>query len=274
MSLSRIIDKGHYIFSKIPLLVYLAIKLRNQCLYLIQHHLSDGTDPLKNGEKEIAGLIARDALTFIDVGANVGNWSSLFLDLAPTKNIKGLLFEPSDDAFKKLENRFNHNQNIKIIQACVADKKGIMKFYEEPEAGEGSSLVKSFSNLKATEKNIRVTTLDSEVNVLNWDYIDFLKIDAEGYDFKVVLGASKLLEDQRIGVVQFEYNAPWSAASSTLTGAISFFNNLEYRVFLLKNKGLYEIQYHFYGEYFGYSNFVAVSPRKMRGLESFIQGSI
>lgn len=85
-----------------------------------------------------------------------------------------------------------------------------------------------------------------------------LKIDAEGYDLHVLLGARGLLESRRIGVVQFEYNAPWARAGSTLSFAFQLLRGAGYRVFLLKAGGLYRFEPDRVGEYFHYSNFVAL----------------
>lgn len=273
MFFSKTLDWFHRLMSRLTPLVGVVIKIRNQCNAIIRYRLNDGTNPVENGESLVAKIVGEKALTFIDVGANVGNWSTYFLEVAP-HNVQGLLFEPSDYAVQKLNCRFADNQNLKIIQACVADEPGIMIFYEEPKAGESSSLIKKFANSGAVEKKIQVTTINVAVEQLKWDYIDFLKIDTEGYDLNVIRGASRLLESQKIGVLQFEYNLPWKDAGSTLSRAISLLNDCGYEVFLLKGTGLYKIRYDIYGEYFSYSNFIAVSPEFIPILTPLIQGSI
>jgi len=54
-------------------------------------------------------------------------------------------------------------------------------------------------------------------------------------------------------------------AGSTLGGAISLLISHQYKVYILKGDGLYEFDYDHYGEYFGYSNFVALAPEYMYG---------
>ncbi|MDJ1168126.1 FkbM family methyltransferase [Roseofilum sp. BLCC_M154] len=273
MSFFELLDSCHRFIARSNPLFYLVIKVRNQCNLILRYHLSDGIDPVKNGESIVANIIAKNSSAFIDVGANIGNWSSAFLE-GSSNDVRGLLFEPSNYAIEKLNSRFCENKNLNIVQACVADEPGSMKFYEEPEAGETSSLVKGASNSNAIEKTIEVTTIDIELERLNWEYVDFLKIDAEGYDLKVIRGAYKFLHAQKIGVVQFEYNLPWKHAESTLFSAISLLNSCGYQVFLLKGTGLYTMSYDIYGEYFSYSNFIAVAPQCMPMLNSLIQGVI
>ncbi len=97
-----------------------------------------------------------------------------------------------------------------------------------------------------------------------------LKIDAEGYDLRVLQGAKQLLRDQSIGVIQFEYNRPWAEAGSTLSAALKLLESCGYKVLLLKSTGLYNLDHSFYGECFYYANFVAVAPAKMPLLQDSI----
>jgi hypothetical protein len=68
----------------------------------------------------------------------------------------------------------------------------------------------------AIRRQVRVIALDNICAERGLDLIDLLKIDAEGYDFQVLRGAEKLLKEQKISVVQFEYNRPWANAGGTL----------------------------------------------------------
>lgn len=110
-----------------------------------------------------------------------------------------------------------------------------------------------------------------EVERLQLEYIDFLKIDAEGYDLHVLRGASKLLAQQKIGVIQFEYNIPWKTVNSTLKEAFELLKSFGYQVFLLKNAGLFDIKFNGENEYFDYSNYVAISPKKIDDLRQLIK---
>jgi hypothetical protein len=74
--------------------------------------------------------------------------------------------------------------------------------------------------LRGEEHTVQVTTLEAEIDRLGWPTIDYLKIDAEGYDFHVLSGARRLLECKRIALGQFEYGTAWVSAGSTLTYAV------------------------------------------------------
>ena len=252
------------------LAVRLAILIRNQCKRTISCFLNDGIDPKMNGEEWLAKVAAPTSLVFIDVGANVGEWTEMYLSYMKRAS-KGLLFEPSSTGFKELKTRFEKLEEIEIVQAAVSDASGEMPFFEETEAGQTSSLVPGFSREGAAKKNVRTTTLDLEVEKRQIDHIDFLKIDAEGYDFHVIRGAKNLLTQHKIDFVQFEYNTPWKDVGSSLTDAYEFFESLNYKVFLLKKSGLYDINNPKVEDYYFYSNFVAIPAEKLANIDIAIK---
>jgi FkbM family methyltransferase len=273
MNNRELLNYLHKELGKSPLAVRLAILLQNQCRCIIKYHLNEDANFFYNGEAWLARLIAPTSSTFIDVGANIGNWTSLFLEAAP-EHIEGLLFEPSDYAIAKLKQRFEGLVKLSLIKAAVSDNIAQMSFFEEPEAGEMSSLVAGFSNSHATKKVVNVTTLDAEVEKRKLGHIDFLKIDTEGYDLHVLRGACGLLSQHQIGLIQFEYGGAWASAGSTLAAGYSLLESYDYQVLLLKSSGLFELDYRTYGEYFGYSNFVAISPQNKLKMKHLVKGKV
>lgn len=247
---------------RIPACVKIAIKLRNQLEGIIAAHLNDGIDMSLDGELWLINRVAPKATVFIDVGANIGAWSKVFLSKM-TGPPKGFLFEPSPLAVSYLNANFRQeikDNLVEIIAAAVCEKSGTMDFYMEESAGETSSLISKHSRPQARKISVKTTTIDAEVEKRKLRFIDFLKIDAEGYDLHVLRGAENCLKDKTVGVIQFEYNHPWANSSSTLTSALDYLGKHDYKVCLLKRDGLYNFNYDIYGEYFHYSNFVAIAP--------------
>lgn len=228
---------------------------------------------MKNGESVLIRSVAPESQYFIDVGANRGSWSEFFLKHAPSDAF-GLLCEPASSALALLRKRFGTVSRVELIEAALGDRIGEADFYEDDNAGEASSLISNFSKMGAKKTMIKLTTVDQEMQRRSWSKCDVLKIDAEGYDLHVIRGASKCLKMNVIGLVQFEYNSPWALAGSTLASAISLFEGFGYQVFLLKSSGLHELDYARYGEYFRYSNYVAVSPSWMPRIRDLICGRI
>ena len=81
-----------------------------------------------------------------------------------------------------------------------------------------------------------------------------------------------MLSKQNIGVIQFEYGDLWATSGSTLFACIQFLNSFKYEVFLLGKNGLLEFNYDTYGDYFRYSNFVAIAQNKMVTYRDLIKG--
>lgn len=236
-----------------------AVRVRNAMVALLGHALApDGIDPVRNGEAWFAERIAPGLRTFVDVGANVGNWSSTMLQLAP--DARGVLYEPSTLALARLRDRLGTDDRVAIVEAAVSDAAGQLAFHEEPDAGETSSLLQAHSAAGAQRREVRVVTLDASLTELGVDAVDLLKIDAEGFDLHVLRGARQALAAGAVAAVQFEYNQPWARAGSTLGEAIDLLSGLGYEVSLLRRGGLYDVDYGRLGELFVYANLVALGP--------------
>ena len=270
LSLHGILGKLQKNLSRSPLAVAGAVKVRNQCQMVLQWYLGEDNRRELNGEQQIIELVAPSSSTFIDVGANVGDWTALFLGVGGVEK-RGLLLEPSSSALAKLQERFRESGNIELVHAAVSDEPGESTFYEEANAGETSSLVPTFSVNGAQGVRVAVTTVDEAAAKAGLSYVDFLKVDTEGYDYHVLRGAGRLLSEQSVGIIQFEYNRPWVAAGSTLSSAITFLQSFGYKLFLLRSTGIHPFNYARYGEFYSCSNFVAVSPRKMDVVAALIR---
>lgn len=61
----------------------------------------------------------------------------------------------------------------------------------------------------ASASTVRVVPLDQEAARLGIERIDLIKIDVEGYESKVLAGATRLLRERRIGAILCEFNEMW-----------------------------------------------------------------
>lgn len=229
-------------------------KISNQCKVILgRAYGSTFTDMTLNGEATLIAHVNKSIRSVIDVGANRGEWTQMVLGSTPAEAC--LLLEPSTSALSVLRRRFAAEPRVVIVGAAAGDCAGQMSFYEEPNAGELSTLVAG-TLLRGEEHTVQVTTLEAEVDRLGWPTVDYLKIDVEGYDFHVLRGALRLFERKRVALGQFEYGTAWVSAGSTLTYAVKWLSDLGYHCFLLRNKRLYVARPDLYGEYFAYSNYV------------------
>lgn len=235
--------------------LYVVTKLRNQCQITIGRAHAFAKEPGLNGEARWLSAVADHLEYVVDVGANRGDWTSLVLQLKKLEH--ALLFEPSLSALTVLRGRFAENSEVEVVEAAAGHTAGTLSFFEEENAGETSSLVAGFSE-KAKQREVQLTTIDAEVGKRSWPRVDFLKIDAEGFDFRVLEGCHQLLREGKVAYGQFEYNAPWRLAGTTLTFAIQWLANLGYQCFLMKADGLHKPNVEFYREYYSYSNYAII----------------
>lgn len=248
-----------------------AVRLRDQLHGIVVEHLGHDIDMNRNGELWILQQLAPRCRTFIDVGANVGDWTSALLAIEP--NAVGWLLEPSETAAKRLETRFCNDSRVRIVRMAASDRSGTITFFEEPNAGHTSSVTHGFSQ-NATARTVPVTTLDEFLEAEQIETVDYLKIDAEGHDLHVLRGAARALETCSLRAVQFEYNRPWQQAGSTLADAFALLSRADYVPFLLKGQGLYRLPYNLYGEFFHYANFVALPRERLATVAHLVGESI
>ncbi len=271
MSFSAFLDRWHQRFGRSRVCAELALKARNQASAVLKYRLGASHDPNINGERWLIERVAPRNSRFVDVGANVGEWAALWT--AADRDVRfGLLLDASQAACNAARNRFRAMTQIEVVCAGISDRAGSATFYEVPGAGELSSFVPCAADAVPTERP--VTTLDVELEKRSIDTLDFLKIDVEGYDLHVMRGVSSHLARQSIDVIQFEYNAAWAVAGSTLAAAHRYLRGFGYSAFLLNGQGLWRLDYEKYGEFFSYSNFVALSPHVAPRLAPHIRGTL
>jgi len=233
-----------------------AALVRNQCEMVIACHLAPSAHSDHNGERWLVEAMSPEITRFVDVGANVGLWSALVL--AHNPQAVGLAVEPGAEAIEQLRRRLP--PAVRVVEAAAGDAHGVMSFFEQPGAGEASSAIETWAH-GGVAREVPVVTIDALMEQERWSHLDLLKIDAEGYDARVIAGAEQTLREQRIDVLQFEYNRPWRQAGCTLGAVTLLLQTVGYTLYVLRAGGLERYDYPRFGEFFGYSNFVAVSPR-------------
>ncbi len=146
--------------------------------------------------------------TLVDVGANIGIYPLLFRNASALPIVA---FEPQPLLFRLLELCVRHNRLDQVTCRPVAcgDSKGTVPFSiglnGEIATGaaaaqvtklESFDLDQAIHDTHAARMSVEVplATLDDE---LAGTRVSFLKIDCEGFEFRILTGARRLLETQR-----------------------------------------------------------------------------
>ena len=115
------------------------------------------------------------------------------------------------------------------------------------------------TNLSHKEK-IQLTTIDAFSAEKKIDCIDFLKIDIEGNELEALRGASRLINQHKIGMIQFEFNVADIAARVFMKDFYDLLN--DHHFYRIKRTGLLPLgPYSAQNEIFRIQNILAVSSK-------------
>jgi FkbM family methyltransferase len=144
----------------------------------------------------------------VDVGANVGDYTKSLLKFTRSKVIA---FEPLLEPFAELSVlMLEYPKRLEVVNKGVGAKTGFAEIhFTEGESAHASfaaevSQVAYVSNEKT--RKVEIVTLDSYFKKAGLSEVDFIKIDTEGYETEVLLGAKNTIANCRPKIVQIEYN--------------------------------------------------------------------
>jgi FkbM family methyltransferase len=156
----------------------------------------------------------RPGMTFVDVGANIGFYSLMAAEVAgPSGRV--IAFEPNPDVHQHLQETIRNNgiQNIILEQAAVGDAAGWTDLFVPKESGNNTATM--IANEGGRPVRVPVVTLDEYLDRHQVARVDFLKIDAEGFEPKVIQGARSAIQAKRIGAMFCEFNGTWLRLGGT-----------------------------------------------------------
>jgi len=168
----------------------------------------------ETGEKNFLKLINKDLKISIDVGANVGKYTQLLLS---ETNSKIISFEPLKKAFEELKNmESKYPDRLKVFNCALGDKNIGLELNYSDEKSEKATFIKdieklSFFDHQKNKKIItEIKTLDSffleNTNLFDTKEIDLIKIDTEGFELEVIIGAKDTIKRKSPKYIQLEFN--------------------------------------------------------------------
>ena len=156
-----------------------------------------------------------EGMTVFDVGANIGEISLLFSRfIGEHGQIHS--FEASHSTFKKLQTicQLANRSQIILNNKALTDTEGIVKLhvYDETHSAWNSLANRPLEQYGINVKpmcieEVEAVTIDLYCEKNGITQIDLLKIDVEGAEYQVLLGARRMLESKSIGCCVFEFGA-------------------------------------------------------------------
>ena len=139
--------------------------------------------------------------SIIDVGANVGDTLALFRSVS---HLPVLCVEGDDFAYSFLEKNSRQFPHVRLAKQFLSDRNETVELKLEKK-GWNTTLVPV--NSTETGQSLQLLTLDALLDQIpDIQSVKLLKVDAEGYDMKILRGAKDILRTDR-PVVLFELNA-------------------------------------------------------------------
>lgn len=154
-----------------------------------------------NLEFDLTRIIQASSPTIVDVGANQGLTAIALSNQFPDSTIYAC--EPVQSNYQNLKNAVQTLSNVKPFAIAMGSVSGRQKI-NLYEGNVNHSLQLDPNRPPLGTETIEVTTLDKFCSEQAIHMIDFLKVDTEGFDLEVLMGASQLLGEGRIGSVLAE----------------------------------------------------------------------
>lgn len=146
----------------------------------------------------------------LDIGANIGVTTLLMCHLCPDGHIYSFEPSPINAAHLRKNLEINGVKNCTVIEAGLGDKADTLNFHVS-EFGAGSHFVTD-AHLDRDRRNtipVPVITLDDFMKGANAPKgIDFIKMDAEGFEPAIIAGGARTL-DRFCPPIFMEFNS-WS----------------------------------------------------------------
>ena len=200
-------------------------------------------DPATNGEYACLDALLAEADVFVDVGANEGLFCGRAAARDPGLGI--LAFEPNPAHHAAIAERLAGAGRIE--GAALSDRPGSATLHVHPTHHATASLTDR--PRMSPRFRAQMTTLEVPVRRLD-DYAGDLaarrllvKIDAEGFEFPVIRGAERLLDQTSACAVMFEHSFAWLETGESLLACFQAFDALGFEFFRILPIGLEHVRF-------------------------------
>jgi FkbM family methyltransferase len=227
----------------------------------------NNADMVTNGELRLLRELAPRLQTVFDVGANAGDWTAQLLPLLPA-SARVHAFEPCQATCERFLGK-GFPPRVRLHRLALSSAAGEAALH----VFDASSTLNSLHNRRgleggwgiapsAQDEAVALDTLDAFCARERIAGIDLLKLDTEGHEVDVLLGAKGALATGLVGRVQFEYGATYIDARRLLKDVFELLGPFGYAIHLVAPGGLVACpRYDQRLENFQQKAFVAFHPR-------------
>lgn len=170
---------------------------------------------------------------FLDIGANIGQhsmYASFFCKhVYSFEPIKRIYDQFTDSVFE------NDILNISVYNYALGKEKESIPIWSSASNMGASSIL--YSKNKKLEQYVKVIKLDDVYSVIGIEKVDFMKIDVEGYEWNVLLGAEELIKKYKPKILVEFIKYENSQDGETLQNIYNFIKKYDYEIYDVGSEG-------------------------------------
>lgn len=179
----------------------------------------------------------REGMCVFDVGANVGELTTLFSRFVGEGSVHA--FEAGSDVFRRLSVvcDVSRKNNVVLNHLALSDREGSIRLniYEDALSSFNSQAARPLKDYGLDFEPVGVeetpaTTIDKYCENKKIERIDLLKIDVEGAEFQVMQGARGMLESARVGCVTFEFGQTTFDMGNSAGAIEDYLKEMSYKI--------------------------------------------
>jgi FkbM family methyltransferase len=160
---------------------------------------------------QVRPYLSGSDLTVYDIGAHTGIFSLMASKLVSVNTVYA--FEPLPSVFPVLEQRTRHHSKISCFDVALGDAPAIASMHESSSTASSSLLTMStvhkveYPNTASTARDVSVSvvTLDGYVEAQRLRPPDFIKIDVQGFEDRVVKGGRNAFKSARFCMLELSF---------------------------------------------------------------------
>ena len=180
----------------------------------------------------------RQGMTVFDVGANVGRLTTLFSGLVGPEG-RVFAFEAASPAYERLSSVCVATglTNVSLNHLALTDQEGSVSLnvYDDAHLGWCTMAERPLHDYgidvrPVGREVVRATTIDSYSALMGVDVVNLLKIDVEGAEYQVLLGAQRMLRERRIKCCLFEFGATTFDNGNNPEEIVSYLASVGYKI--------------------------------------------
>ena len=170
---------------------------------------NEGSDFATNGERFVLQrLRAADFRLAIDAGTNLGDWVCGALDVWPRCHAHAFEVAPATyELVKSRVSSYAHHDRVSLHGVGLSDEAGVQTMYYFPDCPQLTCDRPRHGNYESVQFQANLITLDEFCQDHGIETVDFLKIDVEGAEYRVLKGFSQHIVSDKVSCIQFEYGA-------------------------------------------------------------------